>query len=583
MNSSIANISIAVIHLLNKRRDGLVLINGSWGSGKTHYINNIFPKIYNPKTIFYISLLGIQSLSDFKARVIDKVYLENMEELERAVSITSNGLSVSTGNSRSAGVIDKIIKSVASSVKESVLSNLSGLFIIDDLERITNQSVLNEIIGYCHNLYTKSDEGKLDCLLVGNFTNEHQIETEHQIKIEHQEKLISDILFFEPSREDLNEIISGESYFLSHEHLTIFLNILMKYEIKNLRVVSRIIEKLKPIYLLHNDYDEGDIIISMENVIVCITCAIIAVNVYGKKINDFKTYARSYQKNKETTPEGKVVDELLAISTGYLTIKLLPYSLGLVSYTDIELIVYGKNNKLSIIEKALSYSPQIYEAEEGVIAESLFNIIIKKENPPLQEWLSAVANYQTLKEGGYLHANPIINDNEIINISETFTHEELSQHFGRIHRDIYSMFRSSSESEITSHLLKKYEKHEKENTIAKITSDIIETGWAKFNPERIDNIENMSKYKPFQTLGTKFLIQCIWKSKWTVLDITSFNKYLNDLYNFSNIADYLLGEKKHLIQIHTALEIYLGNHKNSFRFGAVLQLKRIIEGILSRL
>lgn len=342
MNSSIANISIAIIHLLKKRRDGLVLINGTWGSGKTHYINNVFPKIYNLKTVYYIPLLGIQSLSDFKARIIDNVYLENMDELERAASITSNGLSVSTGNSKSAGVIDKILKSLTSSVRESVLSNLSGLFILDDLERITNQSVLNEIIGYCHNIYTKSDEGKLDYLLIGNFTYEYENNIENKNKIEHQEKLISDILFFEPSREDLNGIISEKNNYLSPEDLDIFLNILAKYKIKNLRIVNRITDKLKPIYLLRDKYHEDDIVISMENVIVCISCAIIAVNIYEIKINDFVEYSTSSKKDKETTPVGKIVDELLATSTGYLTIKLLPYSLGMVSYADIELIVYGK-------------------------------------------------------------------------------------------------------------------------------------------------------------------------------------------------------------------------------------------------
>ncbi len=125
-----------------------------------------------------------------------------MDEFERAASITSNSLSVSTGNTRSAGVIDKIIKTLTSSVKESVLSQLKGLIIIDDLERISDQNTLNEIIGYCHNLFTKNGDDKLDYLLIGNFTNEHQIE------IKHQEKLISDILYFEPSREELNDIIS---------------------------------------------------------------------------------------------------------------------------------------------------------------------------------------------------------------------------------------------------------------------------------------------------------------------------------------------------------------------------------------
>ncbi|MBN3121975.1 P-loop NTPase fold protein [Pectobacterium brasiliense] len=320
MNSSIANISIAIIHLLEKRRDGLILINGSWGSGKTHYVNNVFPQIYTKETIYHVSLLGIQSLSDFKTRIIDIAYLENMDEFERTVSITSNSLSVSTGNSRSAGVIDKIIKSLTSSLKERVLSNLSGLFIIDDIERITSQSVLNEVIGYCHNLYTKGIRGKLDFLLIGNFTDENKI------KIDHQEKLISDVIIFKPSREELNSIISEKNKFLTSEDLETLIYILTKHEVINLRVINRITDKLKPIYLLRNNYNEDDIFISMENVIVCISCAIIAVNLFGQKPEDFDNHLNLYAGDKENSVIGIKINELLSISTGYLTREILPYS-----------------------------------------------------------------------------------------------------------------------------------------------------------------------------------------------------------------------------------------------------------------
>ncbi|QSD22070.1 hypothetical protein H5A38_17480 [Pectobacterium brasiliense] len=577
MNSSIANISIAIIHLLEKRRDGLILINGSWGSGKTHYVNNVFPQIYTKETIYHVSLLGIQSLSDFKTRIIDIAYLENMDEFERTVSITSNSLSVSTGNSRSAGVIDKIIKSLTSSLKERVLSNLSGLFIIDDIERITSQSVLNEVIGYCHNLYTKGIRGKLDFLLIGNFTDENKI------KIDHQEKLISDVIIFKPSREELNSIISEKNKFLTSEDLETLIYILTKHEVINLRVINRITDKLKPIYLLRNNYNEDDIFISMENVIVCISCAIIAVNLFGQKPEDFDNHLNLYAGDKENSVIGIKINELLSISTGYLTREILPYSLGVVSHTDIEHIVYGKNKKLSIIDKALSNTPQIYEEEEKEIIESLIFIIKKDGKPTLHEWLNAITNYQTLTEGGYIDKSLTIDSEDIMKISDTFTYDELLKHFGKVQLDDHSTYRTSLESSLASYLLGKHKKREKEKTIAKIISDIKESGWAKFNTERLDNIEKMSKYKPLQILGTKIIIQCIWNSKWTVLDIASFNRYLYKLYNFQNISDYLSGEKKHLLQIHTALEVYLGNRKNSFRFGSVSELKNNIEKIISRL
>ncbi|MBN3121974.1 hypothetical protein [Pectobacterium brasiliense] len=255
----------------------------------------------------------------------------------------------------------------------------------------------------------------------------------------------------------------------------------------------------------------------------------------------------------------------------------------MVSHTDIEHIVYGKNKKLSIIDKALSNTPQIYEEEEKEIIESLIFIIKKDGKPTLHEWLNAITNYQTLTEGGYIDKSLTIDSEDIMKISDTFTYDELLKHFGKVQLDDHSTYRTSLESSLASYLLGKHKKREKEKTIAKIISDIKESGWAKFNTERLDNIEKMSKYKPLQILGTKIIIQCIWNSKWTVLDIASFNRYLYKLYNFQNISDYLSGEKKHLLQIHTALEVYLGNRKNSFRFGSVSELKNNIEKIISRL
>ncbi|EFN7312019.1 P-loop NTPase fold protein, partial [Escherichia coli] len=64
MKYSNSNLIIKIIHLLSQKRDGLILLDGSWGTGKTHFIRKKFPKYYDKNIFYYISLLGIKSLSD---------------------------------------------------------------------------------------------------------------------------------------------------------------------------------------------------------------------------------------------------------------------------------------------------------------------------------------------------------------------------------------------------------------------------------------------------------------------------------------------------------------------------------------
>ncbi len=213
----------------------------------------------------------------------------------------------------------------------------------------------------------------------------------------------------------------------------------MKYDIQNLRVVNRITDTLKPIYQLREKYSLDDIFISMDNIIICISCAIIAVNIYGKNPEDFDEYSSSYMRDKKTITKDIQIDELLSTSTGYLTRKLLPYSLGMVSYTDIEPIIYGINKELSTVEKALSNAPQFYEADEKEILRLLTNIIKKERTSTLQEWLKATINYKMLIKEKYIEEKTIINNDSLIKIADTFSYNELSKHFGDTQGDAYSI------------------------------------------------------------------------------------------------------------------------------------------------
>ena len=43
-----------LIRLLNEKREGLILLNGEWGVGKTFFLQNEFKQYYSNKTQFYI-------------------------------------------------------------------------------------------------------------------------------------------------------------------------------------------------------------------------------------------------------------------------------------------------------------------------------------------------------------------------------------------------------------------------------------------------------------------------------------------------------------------------------------------------
>lgn len=57
-----------LIRILEEKRDGLILINGEWGVGKTYFLQTEFKKYYSSKNHFYLSTLGLNSLQDFKDR-----------------------------------------------------------------------------------------------------------------------------------------------------------------------------------------------------------------------------------------------------------------------------------------------------------------------------------------------------------------------------------------------------------------------------------------------------------------------------------------------------------------------------------
>ncbi|MEY7685102.1 P-loop NTPase fold protein, partial [Citrobacter cronae] len=132
MGNSISSFITKLVPLINKEREGLLFIDGRWGSGKTYFIHNRLKSYYSDQPIFYISLLGITSLADFKSKIIECYYLEGAENLANDFNSLADGVSLLRGKADESGVLRSFFSSIGTSVKGKVLSSLSGLFILDD-------------------------------------------------------------------------------------------------------------------------------------------------------------------------------------------------------------------------------------------------------------------------------------------------------------------------------------------------------------------------------------------------------------------------------------------------------------------
>ncbi|HGU2043427.1 TPA: AAA family ATPase, partial [Escherichia coli] len=226
-----------LIRLLNEKREGLILLNGEWGVGKTFFLQNEFKQYYSNKTQFYISVLGLNSLQDFKDKVLSVTYLENPPDIEIITELASNVTTAITKEESTGKFTGKIISTFAGAMQHYVLKDLSGVFIIDDLERIP-QNLRDEIATFC--LQNYQNNKMLDYILVGNFSKQS-----NEV-LNHKEKVISDEVYF--SINNLSDILDKKLEKIQENYRDIIKQVIIDFEETNIRIINRVIVKLLPLF-----------------------------------------------------------------------------------------------------------------------------------------------------------------------------------------------------------------------------------------------------------------------------------------------------------------------------------------------
>lgn len=118
-----------------------ILIEGKWGSGKTHFINEMLSdESFTKRKSIYISLFGIASIQDFERQLFYAASSTTAKIVYQGVglasSVLSGGLSFASGGIFSGSAnLGKVVASATAQVEKISNAIDKSFIVLDDLER----------------------------------------------------------------------------------------------------------------------------------------------------------------------------------------------------------------------------------------------------------------------------------------------------------------------------------------------------------------------------------------------------------------------------------------------------------------
>lgn len=567
-----------LIRVLNERRDGIILFNGEWGVGKTYFLKSEFKTYYPQASMFYMSVLGLNSLQDFKNRMLSVTYLDDSSEIKDLSNLTSNMTSLLTQEESAGKLAEQIVSIFSGAMKDYVLKDLSGVFIIDDLERIPKR-LRNEIATFC--LQNYQTDNKLDYILVGNFSKQSNE------ALSHKEKIISDEIYF--SINSLAEILELRLKKINDGQRDIITQIIVGFEEKNLRIINRILIKLLPL-ISHQSQSRNLEETNLKNLVSSLCAHVILKEKYSYKESDFhdnymstprKILSNTTGINRDHEDEkiSKEEKNLLNIAVyNSFSNSMIPYCFNMISDKDIVPHIYPKKKSLQKKDYASLERPELYNISESNYLIELEKAILKTTPQKLSTWLTATNNYLRLSESGYIPTIKTLTSDEIEKQKMSFSEGEVKSFFIESNRDIYDIplhvLRRDNDN-LYNYFLDRLKNIINVEKIESIRSKMIENGWRAVD---IDIYQSKFKFKLIETIGVDLIIDAI-KNHWSIYDIQTFSNHLSSLYDFSNLSDFLSDELPHLTKLYTALETYHKSLQTSFRRGAIVELASCVQNV----
>lgn len=259
-------------------RETSILINGKWGSGKTYYIKNtLIKQISDSLNIksFYVSVNGVSSFEEISDRILLSV-IGLLDEHKVGWGIVKSAYKFGTSENLGGkiGLLQSIAKYFSGNVKVLKLqqSLKDCILFIDDLERVSRNLNIEDVLGYVCSNYLEASKTKVVFIC-----NEDEIDDKEKYK-KVKEKTISKTIEFKPTIKDIfDSFISSPAYKKNNlfqkffiETKEVSIEMLYKAEITNLRTIQSILDIFHIVSSCINTDTEMKYLISIFRFIVAI-------------------------------------------------------------------------------------------------------------------------------------------------------------------------------------------------------------------------------------------------------------------------------------------------------------------------
>ncbi len=546
----------------------ILLIDGAWGSGKTYYVKNelidILKEKFEELDVYYFSLYGIYSIEDFKNKVIS-LKLTNTEDsslIEKNIFKIADSLGSNLGEKGVGGILNGI----SGALKYKVYSGFdSSILILDDLERISDDFLIKNILGECLNLV---ESNKIKVIIIAN---EKELECKNDV-----EKVLPDVYKFKLNHEEIIEIIKIEFSELFNDKLYDEISSIVKeINLKNIRVLKRAIIKFKKI---HSEIDDKDGLIKkeaypylLEQIIkICYAkyeCGfekeniIEAITENSKNLWD-KEYERNdkYERLYEIYVDGFHEKLISYCCDETYDINYLVNELDLPIESDLLTMILSDKNRNLLSNDKFNKGIELLESH------------IRDINLNILKWFYVCDTYMEML------------DKKIIK-SENFSKENIINSCDTVHISNFSPLDTRHRTPVfyDKNIEKIYFKKKKEldkKLEKNISTEFVnkfKTSWKSIYKEPHD-----LRHKAFlQDIKINELL--IAFENWNNSDMFEFSSYMEGRYNFYNIEDYFKVEMKILKESIPEIEGMIDRLGFGLKSGHLLNIKNTFEDAYTRM
>lgn len=568
--------------LTEKSFPTLVLLNGDWGSGKTFLAKNeLIPALEKELRlpVHYLSLYGVESLENFRDKVISKTTpLFGHERVSRLKKLTT-----SISKFFDKGATEGVLSVLTGALKSKLLDETKNtVFVLDDLERVGDMDLINQILGESLNLVENNHNVCVVVIANKSQIDEHSgIEKVFQLQIEHT-----------LSAQDIVHIIESDySRHWNTEHSPIIINELESLKVTNLRVIKRAMQRFCPLKEqimkidgIHHDKAIPELFIR----ILRICLAYYTEKFSLEQIQDIEAYDQYSYKNvfmldeQETKVESETEKELKRLGTLIVEKNTLLINHCLlnrkIDTEDLHNLHLPSKNP---IENIVSFSRNNFhhlsddELQQNFAACRTY--LLNDTPVEMDQWVDIASLLTHLIEKHYIEADLAVLQNELKKMAtqpQKFISSSSPYYVG-------SLGSNSSNSQFIKELKEQLEANREPLYIKQRIEEIKPKFLSSFSAVDQD-LQSEFSFKPYLHLfSVEELISIL--DNWPTIELLRFSSYIGARYYAGNIADYLAEERHILDGFRQALEASFKDKPASMKVGITRRLHESIELALTRL